>query len=124
VKKSGIHGMAQRGGSVTSDVRFGEKVLSPMVTVGETDYLVVLADGEVEGNKQRLREGGVMITPGDIDRDALPNPKSLNVALLGRLSAKMDIPESRWMDAIHAALPAKLHKVNDEAFAMGRKSVE
>ncbi len=124
VKKSEIHGMSQRGGSVTSDVRFGEQVLSPMVTVGETDYLIVLADEEVEGNKQRLRDGGVMITPGDIDGDALPNPKSLNVALLGCLSAKMDIPEARWLDAIHAALPPKLHKVNDEAFALGRKTGE
>jgi len=31
VKKSEIHGMSQRGGSVTSDVRFGDVVLSPMV---------------------------------------------------------------------------------------------
>jgi len=42
VKKSEIHGMSQRGGSVTSDVRFGPKVLSPMVPAGEADFLVVL----------------------------------------------------------------------------------
>ena len=35
VKKSEIHGMSQRGGSVSSDVRFGEAVLSPMVPAGE-----------------------------------------------------------------------------------------
>jgi len=35
VKKSEIHGMSQRGGSVTSDVRFGRQVLSPMVPAGE-----------------------------------------------------------------------------------------
>ena len=34
VKKAEIHGMSQRGGSVTSDVRFGRKVLSPMVPRG------------------------------------------------------------------------------------------
>jgi len=35
VKKSEIHGMSQRGGSVSSDVRFGERVYSPMVPLGE-----------------------------------------------------------------------------------------
>jgi hypothetical protein len=39
VKKSEIHGMSQRGGSVASDVRFGERVFSPMVTEGEADFL-------------------------------------------------------------------------------------
>ena len=37
VKKSEIHGMSQRGGSVTSDVRFGREVLSPMVSDGDAD---------------------------------------------------------------------------------------
>jgi len=35
VKKSDVHGMSQRGGSVASDVRFGERVFSPMVPRGE-----------------------------------------------------------------------------------------
>ncbi|MCX8053902.1 MAG: indolepyruvate oxidoreductase subunit beta [Armatimonadetes bacterium] len=40
VKKSEVHGMAQRGGSVVSQVRIGEKVYSPLVAIGETDFLV------------------------------------------------------------------------------------
>lgn len=40
VKKSEVHGMAQRGGSVTSHIRFGQKVYSPLIPEGETDYLV------------------------------------------------------------------------------------
>ncbi|MBW1973460.1 MAG: indolepyruvate oxidoreductase subunit beta, partial [Deltaproteobacteria bacterium] len=39
VKKSEVHGMAQRGGSVTSHVRFGEKVASPIIPEGEADIL-------------------------------------------------------------------------------------
>jgi len=39
VKKSEVHGMAQRGGSVTSHVRFGEKVYSPIIKRGEVDIL-------------------------------------------------------------------------------------
>lgn len=40
VKKSEVHGMAQRGGSVVSQVRFGEKVFSPLVKKGEGDILL------------------------------------------------------------------------------------
>lgn len=40
VKKSEVHGMAQRGGSVVSQVRVGEKVYSPLIAVGQTDILV------------------------------------------------------------------------------------
>jgi len=39
-KKSEVHGMAQRGGSVISEIRFGEKVHSPLIPAGTTDYLV------------------------------------------------------------------------------------
>jgi indolepyruvate ferredoxin oxidoreductase beta subunit len=40
VKKSEIHGMSQRGGSVSSQVRFGDCVYSPIIPEGETDILV------------------------------------------------------------------------------------
>jgi len=40
VKKSEIHGMAQRGGSVTTHVRFGEKVYSPLIPQGSAHYMI------------------------------------------------------------------------------------
>ncbi len=40
VRKSEVHGMAQRGGSVTAHVRYGEKVYSPLVSLGEADIIV------------------------------------------------------------------------------------
>ena len=40
VKKSEVHGMAQRGGSVISQVRFGDKVYSPIISDGTSDLLV------------------------------------------------------------------------------------
>ncbi|NOY24120.1 MAG: indolepyruvate oxidoreductase subunit beta [Acidobacteria bacterium] len=40
VKKSEVHGMAQRGGVVSSHVRFGEKVYSPMIEEGDADILL------------------------------------------------------------------------------------
>jgi indolepyruvate ferredoxin oxidoreductase beta subunit len=39
VKKSEVHGMAQRGGAVSSHVRYGKKVYSPIIKMGEADYL-------------------------------------------------------------------------------------
>jgi indolepyruvate ferredoxin oxidoreductase beta subunit len=40
VKKSEVHGMAQRGGDVTTHFRLGKKVYSPLIAYGEADYLI------------------------------------------------------------------------------------
>ena len=47
VKKAEVHGMSQRGGSVTTDVRYGPAVVSPMVPDGEADILVVMEPTQV-----------------------------------------------------------------------------
>ena len=120
VKKSEIHGMSQRGGSVTSDVRFGERVYSPMVPRGEADYLVVLSPDQVEPNRWQLREGGTLITPGEIPANALRDKRSLNVALLGWLSTSLPFPESAWEEAVRQNLAPKLHATNLQALAIGR----
>jgi indolepyruvate ferredoxin oxidoreductase beta subunit len=41
VKKSEVHGMAQRGGAVSSHVRYGQKVYAPIITMGEADFLFI-----------------------------------------------------------------------------------
>jgi indolepyruvate ferredoxin oxidoreductase beta subunit len=120
VKKAEIHGMAQRGGSVTSDVRFGDEVLSPMIPWGEADFIVVCAPSELEVVRPFLKPGGLMIPPDFVDEKQLSNKRSLNVALLGALSHHLDIPEARWIEAINAALPPHLHEVNAKAFKLGR----
>jgi len=120
VKKSEVHGMSQRGGSVASDVRFGRRVLSPMVPEGEAHFLVVLDAGQVENNRAALAPGGVLIEPGLIDPRSLGSAKALNVALVGALSAHLEIPEAAWEAAIRSNLPEKLHAVNFKAFAAGR----
>ena len=48
VKKSDVHGMAQRGGSVSSDVRFGARVFSPMIPAREADILVILDEARID----------------------------------------------------------------------------
>jgi indolepyruvate ferredoxin oxidoreductase beta subunit len=124
VKQSELHGMSQRGGSVSSDIRFGPEVFSPMVPTGEADFLVVVAADQVEVNRHQLRPGGVLIAPDAIDFAKLANKKSSNVALLGVLSQHLDIVESVWLDAIRAAFPEKLHAANLQAFALGRQSAQ
>ena len=120
VKKSEVHGMSQRGGSVTSDIRFGRQVWSPMTPPGEADYLVLLDAGQLEPNRGLLRPGGLLIHPGWIDPAALASRKSLNVALIGVLSAALDIPEEVWAAAIRASFGKRLHEANEAAFRAGR----
>ena len=122
VKKSELHGMSQRGGSVSSDVRYGPEVLSPMVPAGEADVLLVLEETQTEINRPVLGAAGVLIGPDVLEAGSLKNRKSLNVALLGAVSTVLDIPEEHWLGAIHANLALKLHKINEQAFALGRRS--
>lgn len=120
VKKSEIHGMSQRGGSVASDVRFGGQVHSPMIPAAEADYLVVLAEDQVENNRPRLREGGVLVSTDGIKIDELPNKRSGNVAILGTLSRHLPIEPAVWKEAIRRNLKPKLHEANFAAFDIGR----
>ncbi|MBO7483099.1 MAG: indolepyruvate oxidoreductase subunit beta [Kiritimatiellae bacterium] len=61
VKKSEIHGMAQRGGSVSSQVRFGESVASPIIQEGRTDILVSFDKLEAVRNAHLLAADGVAV---------------------------------------------------------------
>jgi len=61
VKKSEIHGMAQRGGSVNSHVRFGEKVYSPLVMKGDCDLLLAFEKLEALRMASFIKEDGAII---------------------------------------------------------------
>ena len=61
VKQSEVHGMSQRGGSVTSHVRFGEKVYSPTIDPGEADFLIGFVRLETLRNVHCLKAGGTII---------------------------------------------------------------
>ncbi len=67
VKKAEVHGMAQRGGDVTTHFRFGKKVYAPLIKYGDVDFLIsfeeleairyinwVKPDGKVLINKQKI----------------------------------------------------------------------
>ena len=60
-KKSEIHGMAQRGGSVTSHVRWGPVVYSPYIGKGEADYFLAFEKLEAFRHVASVRLGGLII---------------------------------------------------------------
>ena len=61
VKKSEVHGMAQRGGSVVSHVRWADRVFSPLIGKGEADHLVAFERLEALRYLSFLRAGGTAI---------------------------------------------------------------
>lgn len=62
VKVSEVHGMSQRGGSVVTYVRYGDKVFSPLVEKGEADIIISFEQLEAARWLPYLKPGGVLIT--------------------------------------------------------------
>ena len=158
VKKSEVHGMAQRGGSVVSHLRFGPVVHSPLIPRGGADYLVSFERLETLRYLDSLHAGSVVLVndveilplpvsvgkatyPTDIEErlrgagvrahlvdgrgiaTAAGNPKALNAAVLGALSALMGFEPAVWEGALRRQIPARLHEVNLRAFALGREAL-
>ncbi len=62
VKVSEVHGMSQRGGSVVTYVRFGDKVYSPIIDKGEADFIVSFELLEAARWTEYLKQGGRIVT--------------------------------------------------------------
>lgn len=71
VKLSEVHGMAQRGGSVVTHVRFGDKVYSPLVEIGKADIIIAFEKLEALRYMHYLSDNGTMIV-NDQKIDPLP----------------------------------------------------
>jgi indolepyruvate ferredoxin oxidoreductase, beta subunit len=82
VKKAEVHGMAQRGGDVTTHFRFGEKVYSPLIKYGDVDYLIsfelleaaryinwVKPEGKIIINKQAILPPAVSLGQMEYPKD-------------------------------------------------------
>ena len=87
LKVSEVHGMAQRGGSVVTYVRFGEKVYSPIVTMGEADIILAFEQLEAYRWAPYLKENGKMIMnsqkmePMPVITGAAEYPKDISAKL-------------------------------------------
>ena len=76
VKKSEVHGMAQRGGDVTTHFRFGRKVYSPLIKYGDVDFLLSFELLEALRYVNWVKESGKVI----INRQAI-FPPSVNLGM-------------------------------------------
>jgi len=105
VKLSEVHGMSQRGGSVVTYVRYGEKVYSPIVDQGEADYILSFELLEAARWISYLKEGGRLITntqktwPMPVITGAAEYPENI----VERLSAMADV---QAVDALALATEA------------------
>ncbi len=70
-KLSEIHGMSQRGGSVVTHVRIGEKIHSPVVWEGSADMIIAFESLEALRTEYYLRDGGILLVN---DEKILPMP--------------------------------------------------
>lgn len=92
VKMSEIHGMSQRGGSVSSEIRYGEKVFSPVIMKGNADILVSFEQMEAARNVDYLKKDGKLI----INNHKINSMVTLNGKvkypenILGDLSSRVD----------------------------------
>lgn len=77
VKLSEVHGMAQRGGSVVTHVRFGEKVYAPIVDKGQADIIIAFEELEALRYLSFLKPGGKLYVNS---QEILPMPVITGVA--------------------------------------------
>ncbi len=104
VKKTEVHGMAQRGGTVNSDVRFGTKVYSPVIPEGEVDILLAFEQMEALRYLASLKPGGMVIVN---KQRILPASVALGKAEYPRNIEKSLIAVARCVISIDALEIAK-----------------
>jgi indolepyruvate ferredoxin oxidoreductase beta subunit len=111
VKKSEIHGMAQRGGSVVSHVRYGTKVFSPIIEKGTADVVVSFELLEAARYLEFLKPGGMVIV------------NDLRLAPMPVLTGKAEYPAD--LDQRLADKAAKVYKLPAQQVAnrIGNKNV-
>jgi indolepyruvate ferredoxin oxidoreductase beta subunit len=61
VKKAEVHGMSQRGGTVTSYIRWAEKVYSPIISQGEADIIIAFEKLEAIRTIDQIKKGGIIL---------------------------------------------------------------
>ena len=149
VKLSEVHGMAQRGGSVVTFVRYGDKVNEPIVEEGQADVLIAFERLEALRYLHFLKKDGVVIVndwridpitvvtgvaayPEDVkekrraivveataESKKLGAPKAFNIIVLGAAARHMGFEKEDWLRVIETTVPPKTIEVNKQAFEIG-----
>ncbi len=117
VKKSEVHGMAQRGGSVESHLRFGKEVFSPIIEAGQVDYLLSFDKGEHDRMVSLLKKAGTDLFEEFVNaRNKINNPKFLNTYMLGVLSKHLGLSKESWQKALKQVIKPQFVDKNLEIF--------
>ncbi len=119
VKKSEVHGMAQRGGSVESHLRFGEEVFSPLIPDGGADFLIPFHAEEENRLAHFLKPGGQNLIASLADASKLEDRKFVNTYLLGVLSARMELAREHWVEALKIVYRGRRIEENIRYFELG-----
>lgn len=124
VKISEVHGMSQRGGSVVTYVKYGEKVYSPIIDRGEADIILAFELLEAYRALPYLKKGGKMIAntqrmnPMPVITGAMEYPKNIEE----KLAEKVDLTA---VDALAAAQSAgNIRAVNVVLIGLLARSTE
>ena len=125
VKVSEVHGMSQRGGSVVTYVRFGDKVYSPIVDKGECDYIIAFEkieaaryasylkpDGKIIVNTQEIEPMPVITGACEYPTDALEKLSSFGLSV-DALDALTPATEAGSAKAVNIVLMGRLSKYMD-----------
>lgn len=151
VKKSEIHGLSRRFGSVSCQVRIGHDLYSPLRGHGAVNVLLAFEGYEGLKHLPFLRPDGVALfnrlwskpgalTPAEVTSPAASHdrriewtegtsltqqaecPRNLNFFMLGVLSTRLQIDALAWQSALESVLAPKTLDVNREMFAAGRRA--
>ena len=136
VKVSEVHGMSQRGGSVVTYVRYGEKVYSPLIEEGEADFIVsfekieaarwlscLKKDGKIIVNTQQIDPMPVIIGAAQYPADVLDEIKEKG-AFVDAIDALSLANEAGSSKAVNIVLMARLAKYFDISYDKWIETIE
>lgn len=127
VKMSEIHGMSQRGGSVTSHIRYGENVYSPVIERGDADLLIsfekmealryleyLKPDGKVLVNDFEIKPLSVLSTKAEYSQDIIDELSTKADTIIMDAAGKAEeLGNSRVMNVILLGAIVKLMDLSD-----------
>ena len=129
VKVSEVHGMSQRGGSVVTYVRYGDRVYSPIVTgriIVNTQRIdpmpVITGAAEYpEDVLEELKKKGYDVDDFDALTPAVEagSPKAVNIVLMGHFASCSGIAREKWDKALEKVIKPKFLEMNRKAFDLG-----
>jgi indolepyruvate ferredoxin oxidoreductase beta subunit len=131
VKKSEVHGMAQRGGSVEAHLRYGERVYSPLIEPGTADILVAFEimeaarylpylhkDSAVVVNTQKILPPAVAMGKAAYPNDILDEltSRGINVVALDAFAVAKEVGELRTANVAMVGAMSNFLAVNKQVF--------